>query len=212
MEIKASNDEIVNVAKALDPDKNGFIDYSHFMQYFTPNLPLITDQSNQYIRDKMIVGNSNGSNVPNSDILRNQINRCRSTNTKMKSITSSFKAASDIQMNLKPTNRFSATPQWKSTFNHYHQDPSSAAFISESERFKKTTNSLHVKNEFQMEDKARKTNIIENKLNRKRQVFGAFDEKAYKNDIFADHFEQKKLNHKAAITQNYERICHSRVI
>jgi hypothetical protein len=30
--------------------------------------------------------------------------------------------------------------------------------------------------------------------------------------VFADNFEQNKLNHKAAISQNYERICHSRVI
>jgi Ca2+-binding EF-hand superfamily protein len=212
MEIKASNNEIVSVAKSLDPDKNGFIDYSHFQQYFTPNLPEITENTSHYLINKKAASTINGSNVPNSEFLRNQISRSKSSNSKMMSITNGFKAASDIQMNLKPTNRFSATPQWKNTFTHYHQDPTSSAFMSESDRFKKTTNSLHVKNDFQVDDKSRKNTIAESKISRKRQVFGAFDERAYNNDVFADNFEQNKLNHKAAISQNYERICHSRVI
>jgi len=127
-------------------------------------------------------------------------------------VTNSFKAASDIQMNLKPSSRFSATPQWKNTFHHYHQDPKSAGFMSEQDRFRKTTNSLHMKNQFQVDDKARRTMISENRVNRKRQVFGAFDEKAYNNDVTADAFDQNRLNRKAAITSNYERLCHSKVI
>jgi len=126
--------------------------------------------------------------------------------------TSGLKGSSDIHMNLKPSSRFSSTPQWQNTFTHYHQDQGSAGFISEGDRFRKTGNSLHIKNQFQAEDKARKTMINEGRVNRKRNVFGAFDDKAFNNDVAADAFDQNKLNRKAAIVQNYERLCHSRVI
>mmetsp|Transcript_28949 Transcript_28949/g.25604 ORF Transcript_28949/g.25604 Transcript_28949/m.25604 type:complete len:116 (+) Transcript_28949:297-644(+) len=115
-------------------------------------------------------------------------------------------------MNLKPSSRFSATPQWKNTFNHYHQDPSSAGFLAEGDRFRKTSNTLHMKNQFQVDERARKTMLSDNRINRKRNVFGAFDNKAYNNDVISDTFDQNRLNRKAAISQNYERLCHSKVI
>ncbi len=127
-------------------------------------------------------------------------------------VTNGFKGETDIHMNLKASTRFSATPQWKDTFGHYHQDPGSAGFLAEKDRFRKTGNTLHSKNAFQIEDKARRTIVSENRVNRKRQVFGAFDEKAYNNDVFHDAFDQNKLNRKAAVVQNYERVCHSKII
>ena len=75
MEIKATNDEIVTIAKSMDPDKNGFIDYRHFMQYFTPNLSDISDQNVPYIRNKTLITSANGNIVPNSTMLKGQINR-----------------------------------------------------------------------------------------------------------------------------------------
>lgn len=127
-------------------------------------------------------------------------------------VTNSFKASSDIQMNLKPNTRFSATPVWRSTFVNYHMDEKSAGFISEQNRFRKTSNSLAIKNDFQQEDKMRKQNITENRVSRKRNIFNTFDQKAYNNDVNSDKLDTNKLIHKAAIVQNYERQCHSRVI
>mmetsp|Transcript_23875 Transcript_23875/g.23797 ORF Transcript_23875/g.23797 Transcript_23875/m.23797 type:complete len:213 (+) Transcript_23875:1784-2422(+) len=212
MGIKGSNEEIVSIAKSMDPDKNGFIDYRHFMQYFTPSLPDIVKNPAPFMRKKAINTSANGNLIPNSDLLRGQISRSKSTKNDFMAVTNGFKVTSDIQMNLKPSSRFSATPQWKSTFDHYHQDPSSAGFISEADRFKKTTNSLHVKNAFQVDDRARKTVISESRVNRKRNVFGATDCKAFNNDVAHDAFDQSKLNRKAAIFQNYERLCHSKII
>lgn len=212
MEIPASANEIMSVVKSIDTSKNGYIDFREFMKYFTPNLPEITNDQLPYFRSKHLIGSVNGNLVPNKDLLMNQINRSKSTNSKLMSVTNSFKASADIHMNLKPSTRFSATPQWKNTFTHFHMDPKSSGYISEDERFRKTSNSLHIKNQFQHEDKARRTQVNDNRVNRKRNVFGAVDEKAYNNDVYHDAFDQGKLNHKAAIVQNYERLCHSRVI
>lgn len=218
MEIKGTNEEILTIAKSMDPDKNGFIDYQHFQKYFTPSLPDISHQPAPYVRNKTIVTSANGNLIPNSNILRDQINRCRSTKNKVMDVTNGFKGASDIHMNLKPSSRFSATPAWKDTFSNYRADGSAAnrttvGFQSSGGRFgTASTNTLHAKNAFQLEDKARKRMISENRVSRKRDVFRAFDEKAYNNDVVHDAFEQSKLNRKAAIQQNYERLCHSKII
>lgn len=126
--------------------------------------------------------------------------------------TSSFKAVSDIQMNLKPSTRFSATPQWKDTFVHFHMDQKSSGFISEQDRFRKTTNSLHIKNQFQQDDKAKRDKLFEGRVNVKRDKVNAFDNKAFNNDVVFDAHDQNRLNRKAAMYQNYERTCHSKVI
>jgi Ca2+-binding EF-hand superfamily protein len=213
MEIQASNNEIMSVVKAIDTDKNGFIDFRNFMISFQPNLPEITEDNGlPYLRNKTLLGSVNGSVVPSTELVKKQMGRCKSTKSRFMATTNSFKASSDIHMNLKPSTRFSATPQWKNTFTHYHMDPQSAGFISENERFKKTENSLHAKNQFQMEDKLKKNKIYENKISKKRDIFGRLDDRAYQNDMNFDQFDQSRLNHKAAIVQNYERMCHSRVI
>lgn len=212
MEINASNDEIMSVIKIIDTHKNGFIDYSEFMTHFTPNLPEIMEETLPYIKNKKLNGQGNGNNAPNSDMLKEQIMRSKSTNEKIMRVTNSFKPSSDIQMNLKPSTRFSATPSFKNTFVNFQMESQAAGYISEKDRFRKTANSLHVKNDFQHEDKMRKQTITENRVNRKRDMFNAFDQKAFNNDVFADTHDQNRLVHKAAIAQNYERVCHSKVI
>jgi Ca2+-binding EF-hand superfamily protein len=212
MEISASNDEIMTVIKVIDDKKNGFIDYRQFMQHFTPNLPDIMEDNLPYLKNKKLLGQGNGNTVPGIGLLQSQINRSKSTNKTLMSVTNEFKASSNVMMNLKPSTRFSATPIWKDTFTSFHMDHSSGGYISEQDRFRKTSNSLHVKNQFQHEDKARQTKINENRISKKREVFNAFDHKAYNNDIFADSMDQNKLIHKAAMVQNYERTCHSKVI
>jgi len=185
MEIPATNKEIMTIAKTIDSDKNGFIDFSNFMHHFQPNLPEITGESLPYIKDKILIGSVNGSAVPSTEFYRNQIGRCKSTNSKLKSVTNSFKVSSDIHMNLKPSTRFSATPHWKDTFINYHMDNGSSGYISEQDRFKKTGNSLHIKNQFQADDKMRKTQMAEGRLNRKREVYGRVEEKAYSQNLIS---------------------------
>lgn len=212
MEINASNDEVMAVIQVIDDKKSGFIDYSQFMQHFTPNLPDIMEENLPYLKTKKLNGQGNGNSVPGIGLLQSQISRSKSTNKTLMNVTNQFKGSSDIQMNLKPSNRFSATPSWKNTFTTFQMDQGAAGYVSEQDRFRKTTNSLHVKNEFQHHDKMRKQAVTDNRVNRKRDMFNAFDQKAYNNDVRADNMDQNKLIHKAAITQNYERICHSKVI
>jgi len=75
MEIKGTNEEIITIAKSMDPDRNGFIEYKHFMQYFTPNLPEIVHQPARFMVNKVLRTSATGNVLPNSDMLRSQINR-----------------------------------------------------------------------------------------------------------------------------------------
>jgi len=75
MEIKGSNEEILTIAKSMDPDRNGFIEYQHFMQYFTPNLPEIVHQPTPFMINKLLRTSATGNVLPNSTMLRGQINR-----------------------------------------------------------------------------------------------------------------------------------------
>lgn len=58
----------------MDPDNNGFIEYRHFMQYFTPNLPDIVHQPAPFMVRKTLRNSANGNVIPNSDMLKGQIN------------------------------------------------------------------------------------------------------------------------------------------
>ena len=205
MEISASDNEIMSVIKTIDDKKNGFIDFRQFMQYFTPNLPEIVHQNLPFINKKLI-SQANGNNVPNMGMLQSQINRSKSTNKTLMNVTNSFKGSADIQMNLKPSSRFSATPSWKNTFENFHMGSGTAGYISEQERFRKTSNSLHVKNDFQQQDKMKRQQLTENRVSKKRNMFNAVDQKSYNNDVLADTLDQNKLVRKAAICQHYERI------
>ncbi|MGM0680355.1 MAG: glutamate--tRNA ligase family protein, partial [Pseudomonadota bacterium] len=89
MEINAPNNEVMSIAKVIDDKNSGYIDFRQFMQYFTPNLPEITDEGTYYNKRKQLLGSVNGSAVPSTEMVKNQINRCKSTKQELMNVTNS---------------------------------------------------------------------------------------------------------------------------
>ena len=114
---------------------------------------------------------------------------------------------------IAPT-RFSAKPNFGSTFGNFQQEKNCPGFISEKDRLAKSTstawrdNSLNAKISFQMEDKMRATKLQEARLNSKRANLTSLQDSLSKQTASQDTMYQQKLMMKAQRQDNYNLLCH----
>jgi hypothetical protein len=130
IKVNASDEEVAAVLKHVDLNNSGHLDYSEFSKVFAPDMSTKLVQVEQKDRHMPNLQPSKDVNLDNKGKTDRYLDQ-------MKETKKSFDPAHEPKLTV--PSRFSAKPDFGSTFGNFQHGTGCAAWLNETDRFKGTS-------------------------------------------------------------------------